>query len=50
MWLGPRADDDEHLAIASLNSCLEKANQLMRPAWGISLRKQVLTGLFSAEL
>jgi len=50
MWSGPRADDDEHLAIASLNSCLEKAGQLMMPTWGISLRKQVLTGLFSAEL
>jgi len=25
MWSGPGADDDEHLAIASLNSCLEKA-------------------------
>ena len=50
MWSGPRANDDEHLAIASLNSCLEKIGQSMRPTWGILLRKQVLTGLFSAEL
>jgi len=50
IWSGPRADDDEHLAIASLNFYLEKTGQLMRPAWEISLRKWVLTGLFSAEL
>jgi len=29
MWLGLEADDDEHLAIASLNSCLEKIDHLM---------------------
>ena len=50
MWSGPGANDNEHLAIVSLNSCLEKAGQSMRPAWGISLRKQMSTGLFSAEL
>jgi len=50
MWSGPGADDDEHLAIASLNSCLEKAGHSMGLAWGISLRKRVSTGLFSAEL
>jgi len=27
MWSGPEDDKDEHLAIASLNSCLEKAIQ-----------------------
>jgi len=29
IWLGPRADDDEHLAIVSLNSCLEKTGHSM---------------------
>ena len=24
MWSGPGVDEDEHLAIASLNSCFEK--------------------------
>ena len=50
IWSGPRADDDEYLAIASLNSCLEKAGHSMGVTWGILLRIQVLTGLFTAEL
>jgi len=50
MWSGPGDDDDEHLAIASLNSCLENVNQSMVFAWGILLRKQVFIGLFLAEL
>ena len=29
MWSGPGDDDDEHLAIASLNSCLENVGQLI---------------------
>jgi len=29
IWLGPGDEDDEHLAIASLNSCLENVGQLM---------------------
>jgi len=50
MWSGPRANKDEHLAIASLNSCLEKRGYSIKSTWGISLRKVVLIGLFSAEL
>jgi len=50
MWLGPRADDDEHLAIASLNSCLKKVGQSIELTWGILLRKWVLINLFSAKL
>jgi len=29
MWSGLEDDDDEHLAIASLNSCLENVGQLI---------------------
>ena len=43
-------EEDEHLAIASLNSWLEKGGYSMPSAWGSSLRNLVLTGLFSAEL
>jgi len=50
MWSSPGDDEDEHLAIASLNSCLEKVGHLIVSAWGISLRRQMLTGLFLAEL
>jgi len=50
MWSGPGDDKDEHLAIASLNSCLEKIGHLIVFFWGILLRKQMLTSLFSAEL
>ena len=42
--------EDEHLAIASLNSWLEKGGHSMPSAWESSLRNLVLTGLFSAEL
>ena len=50
MWSSLGDDDDKYLAIVSLNSCLENVGQLIVFTWGISLRKQVLTGLFSAEL
>ena len=50
MWSGPGVEDDEHLAIASLNSWLEKGGHSTLSAWGSSLRSLVLTGLFSAEL
>ena len=43
-------EDDEHLAIVSLNSWLEKKGHLMPSTWRSSLRNLVLTGLFSAEL
>ena len=43
-------EEDKHLAIASLNSWLEKGGYLMPSAWGSSLRNLVLTGLFSTEL
>ena len=50
MWSGPGANKDEHLAIASLNSCLEKRGYSIKSTWGISLRKVVLMSLFSTEL
>jgi len=50
MWSGPGVEDNEHLAIASLNSWLEKGGHSMLSAWGSSLRSLVLTSLFSAEL
>jgi len=50
MWSGPGNDDNEHLAIASLSSYLEKEGHLMVFAWGILLRKWILVGLFSTEL
>jgi len=50
MWSGPGDDKEEHLAIASLNSCLEKVGHSIVFAWRISLRKQTFTSLFSAEL
>ena len=43
-------EEDEHLAIASLNSWLEKRGHSMPSAWGSSLKNLVLTGLFSTEL
>jgi len=49
-WSGPGVKDDEHLAIASLNSWLEKESHSISSAWGSLLRNLVLTGLFSAEL
>jgi len=49
-WSGPGVEDDEHLAIASLNSWLEKGGYLTLSAWGSLLRSLVLTSLFSAEL
>jgi len=50
IWSGPGNKNNEHLAIVSLSSYLEKEGYLMVFAWGISLRKQLLIGLFSAEL
>jgi len=50
MWSGPKVEDDEHLAIASLNSWLEKGGHSMLFAWGILLRSLVLISLFSTEL
>lgn len=44
IWSGPGEKDDKHLAIASLNSCLENESQLIVSACGTSLRKCVLTG------
>jgi len=49
-WSSPRVEDDEHLAITSLNSWLEKGGHLMPSAWGSLLRNLVLIGLFSAKL
>jgi len=50
MWLGPGADEAEHLANTSLNSCLEKEGHSIKSTWGSLLRKMVLMGLFSAGL
>jgi len=50
VWSGPGADEAKHLANISLNSCLEKGGHSIKFAWGSSLRKIVLMGLFSAEL
>ena len=50
MWSGPGVDEDEHLAIASLNSCFENGGQWIWSAYGISFRKDAFMGLFSAEL
>jgi len=50
MWSGPGVDEDEHLAIASLNSCFKKGSHGIWLAWGISFRKEAFIGLFSAEL
>ena len=49
-WSGPGVEDDEHLAIVSLNSWLEKGGHSTLSAWGSLLRSLVLTSLFSAEL
>jgi len=50
MWSGPGADEAEHLANASLNSCLEKGGYSIKSTWGSLLRKVVLMNLFFAEL
>jgi len=50
MWSGPGVDEDEHLAIASLNSCSEKRGYGIWLAWEISFRKEVFLGLFLTEL
>jgi len=50
MWSGPGVDENEHLAIASLNSCFEKGGHGIWSAWGISFRKEGFIGLFLAEL
>jgi len=49
-WSDPRVDDDEHLAIVSINSWLENGGHSMSSAWGSLLRNLILTGLFSAKL
>jgi len=43
-------EEEEHLAIVSQNSCLEKGGQLLMLFWSISLRKLVLTDQFYAKL
>jgi len=50
MWSRLGVDDNEHLAIVSLNRSLEKVGYSMELTWGILLRKQISIGLFSAEL
>ena len=50
MWSGPGMDNDEHLAMASLNSCLEKGGQSMLSFLGRLLRMAVLTRQLTAEL
>ena len=50
MWSGLGVDEDEHLAIASLNSCFKNGGQWIWSACGISFRKDAFMGLFSAEL
>jgi len=43
-------DEEEYLAMASLNSCLENGGQSMLSHCGRSLKRVVLTGWFAAEL
>jgi len=43
-------EEEEHLAIASLNSCLEKRGHLMVLLCRMWLRISVSTGWFAAEL
>jgi len=50
MWFGLGVENEEYLAIASLNSWSEKRSQLILSTYGISFRSPVLIGLFSAEL
>ena len=50
IWSSLGNEDDEHLAIVSLSSWLEKKSYSIVFAWGISLRKQSLIGLFLAKL
>jgi len=50
MWSGPGVNEDEHLAIASLNSCFENGGHRIWSACGISFRKDAFIGLFLAEL
>jgi len=50
IWSGLGVDKDEHLAIASLNSCFEKGGHRIWLACGVSFRKEAFMGLFSAEL
>ena len=44
MWSGLGVDADEHLAMASLNSCLEKGGHSILSHFGSSFRKAGLTG------
>jgi len=50
IWSGPGVDKDEHLAIASLNSCFKKGGHRIWLACRVSFRKEAFIGLFSAEL
>ena len=50
MWSGLGVDEDEHLAMVSLNSCLEKGGHSTLSLLGSSLRKDALTGRLAAEL
>lgn len=50
MWSGPRVDNNKHLAMASLNFCLEKRGQFMLLFLGRLLRMAVLTEQLAAEL
>ena len=50
IWSGPGVDKDEHLAIASLNSCFEKRGYRIWSACGVLFRKDAFMGWFSAEL
>jgi len=50
MWSGPGVDEDEHLAIVSLNSYFKNGDHRIWSACGISFRKVAFIGLFLAEL
>ena len=50
MWSRPGVDDDKYLAIASLNSCLEKGGHSTSLHLGILFRRVRLTGRLAAEL
>ena len=43
-------EEEEHLAIASLNSCFKKKGHSMILLYVISLRKFILTGRFAAGI
>ena len=50
MWSRPEVKEEEHLAMVSLNFCLEKGGYLMVLLCRMWLRMSVLTGWFAAEL